>query len=250
MAPSFQRQRFQCSILSRPNSLSTMVILIVCTLAATRGFGQSSTTPSRAEIGTAVMNDLSQGKFSSVADRFNPDLKQSLAPEQMRLVWNKLISLVGPFQQQISQTQRTIQGTPAYIVKSKFQKANVELRLVFDGSNQIAGIYLVPVSDASPDVLIASAKAAIDLLRQKRYSDVEAKFNSDMKAQIPPEKLAANWNQAVQQFGEFTSIKVAQKEPDGDVVDARCAFQKGDANIRIVFDAFLNIAGLWITPAQ
>jgi hypothetical protein len=231
--------------------MRTVATVLCLALVASCALAEQNTSgTSRTNICSATMTDLSQGKFSSVTARFNPQLKQSLAPEQLQLVWNKVVSIVGPFQEQISQAQRTVQGAPVYIVKSRFQKAKAELRLFFDDSDQISGIYLVPISDASPDTVTAAAKAAIDLLRQKRFSDLEAKFTDDMKAQLPSAKLEGVWNQVTQQSGEFKSIKLAQKDPEFDVVDTRCTLQKGEVNIRVAFDPFLNVAGLWITPAQ
>ena len=95
------------------------------------------------------MDEIASDQLASVYERFSPDLKDSLSQDKMRVVLNELVAVSGAFQRQISQSTRTVQGTQMYVSKSQFENFKVELRLAFNGSNQITRVWIAPVSDLS-----------------------------------------------------------------------------------------------------
>ena len=162
----------------------------------------------------------------------------------------ELANAAGAFQAQISQATRTVQGAPIYVSKSQFEHYKVELKLMFDDSNAITYFRIAPISDVSPETMEASAKTITDLLRQHQFSEVNTRFNDEMKGRMPTDRLEASWMHVMMHLGPFKNIRVARKDPEFDRVDVRCEFENGPMIVRIAFDPSGKIAGLWMLPAE
>jgi hypothetical protein len=163
---------------------------------------------------------------------------------------DELIGVAGAFQAQISQSARTVQGAPIYVSKSQFEHFKVELKLMFDDSDQIIRFRIAPISDVSPETMEASARAIADLLGQRQFKEVSTRFNDQMKETMPPDRLEASWAHVMMHLGPYKSIKAARKDPELDRVDVRCVFENGPMIVRIAFDPSGKISGLWMIPAE
>lgn len=225
--------------------------LILLFLLGLQGFGQAQSPDEiRLSITKNVMDEISQDELASVRDQFSPDLKDSLTENEMRVEITELTRVAGAFQKQISQTARTMQGKPIYVSRCQFEKFKVELKLVFNDSNQITDVWLLPVSDLSPESMEAMAKEIPSLLRQERFDDVSSQFDDRMKAMMSTERLQESWLHVVSHLGPFKSIRTARKDPEFDAVDVRCEFENGPMIVRIAFDPEGKIGGLWMLPAE
>jgi hypothetical protein len=232
----------------RPLRIFLLIAIIISGVTVV-GHGQ---TPDdmRLSITRDVMDEIAHDQLVSVCEHFSPALKDSLTPEQVKVVWTQLVEMTGAFQKQISQSTRTVQAMPIYVSRSQFENFQVELRLEFNESNQITRIWIAPVSDLSSESMEASAKAITDLLRQRRFDLVSARFTDRMKTAMPADRLDASWSHVVLHLGQFKSVKLARKDPESDLVDVRCEFEHGEAKVRIAFDPSGKVSGLWMLPVQ
>ena len=89
-------------------------------------------------------------------------------------------------------------------------------------------------------------------LAAHRFDKVCAQFDEAVSAALPPDKLAAVWDNLLAQAGDFTSIeKSSEKERQGfHVVHVTTVFQKVRLDAMIAFDAQKRIAGLHFVPAE
>ena len=226
-------------------------VLLLTVILGIQAFGHAQTSDApRLSITKSVMDEIAHGRLAPVRERFSPDLKDSLSEIDMKDVWRELVDVAGAFQEQMSQSTRTVQGTPAYISKSQFAKFKVELRLTFNDSNQITDFQIGPISDVAPESMEASAKTITDLLRQEHFDQVSAQFNDRMKEAMPTNRLGASWTHVTAHLGQFKSIKLARKDPDLDRVDVRCEFENGLMILRLAFDPSGKVGGLWMLPAE
>ena len=234
-------------------------LLIVSSLLGFTFLAQAQTpvqSPSRSRddarlaIARQVMDDMADGKMGSVCKHFSPDLKDALTEDELEFAWNQLVRKSGLFQKQISQSSHAAHGVSVYVAKSQFENSKVELRLVFNDSDEIARISIDQVSDLSPASMEESAKAVANLLRQKNFDQVVERFNDDFKTDMGPFTLDMSWSHVVSHLGEFKSVKLATKDPEFDVVDVSCQFENGDATVRVSFDPDGKISGLWLLPAD
>ena len=213
------------------------------------GHGQAS-VEKRLSITKDVMDEFADDAIASVRERFSADLKDSVSESDLKGAREELAGVAGAFQEQISQTTRTVQGAPVYVSKSQFEHYKVELKLMFDDMNQITYFRIAPVSDVSPESMEASAKAITDLLRQQQFKEVSTRFNDQMKETMPAERLEASWMHVMMHLGPFKTIRSAKKDPEFDRVDVRCEFENGPMIVRIAFDPSGKIAGLWMLPTE
>jgi hypothetical protein len=231
-------------------SLRNLLFLLAIILGI-QGLGHAQTSDEkRLSITKDVMDEFAHGGLASIRERFSADLKDSVSESDLKAARDELAGVAGAFQSQISQTTRIVQGAPIYISKSQFEHFKVELKLMFDDTNQITNFRIAPISDVSPDSMEASAKAITDLLGQQQFKEVSTRFNDQMKETMPPDRLEASWAHVMMHLGPFKSIKGARKDPEFDRVDVRCVFENGPMILRIAFDPSGKIAGLWMLPAE
>jgi len=226
-------------------------LLLLTIISGMQGLVHAQTSDEkRLSITKDVMDDFARGAIAPIRERFSADLKDSVSESDLKSAREELTGVAGEFQSQISQTTRTVQGAPVYVSKSQFEHYKVEMKLMFDDTNQIIYFRIAPISDVSPETMEASAKAITDLLRQQQFKEVNTRFNEQMKESMPAERLEASWMHVMMHLGPFKNIRVARKDPEFDRVDVRCDFENGPMIIRIAFDPSGKIAGLWMLPAQ
>jgi hypothetical protein len=224
-------------------------LLFVFSAMPSLGHAQSSDAI-RLSITKNVMDEIAHDRLASARERFSPDLKDSVSENDIKDLWKDLVEVAGSFQEQISQTTRTVQATPMYISQSQCARFKIELRLTFNEANQITDFQIGPISDLSPESMEASAKAITDLLRQEHFDQVTAQFNGRMKEAMPTNRLGASWTHVTAHLGQFKGIKQARKDPDFDRVDVRCEFENGLMILRVAFDPSGKVGGLWMLPAE
>jgi hypothetical protein len=226
-------------------------LLLLMIILGVQGLAQAQTPDEkRLTLTKDVMDDFAHGRIAAVRDRFSADLKDDVSEGDLKDARDELVEVAGPFQSQISQTTRTVQGAPIYISKSQFEHFKVELKLTFDDTNQITNFRIAPVSDVSPESMETSAREITDLLRQQQFKEVNTRFNDQMKEAMPADRLEASWMHVMMHLGPFKSIRVARKDPESDRVDVRCEFENGPMIVRIAFDPSGKIEGLWMLPAE
>jgi hypothetical protein len=227
------------------------LMLLLAIILGIQGLGHAQTSDEkRLSITKDVMDEFAHGGLASIRERFSTDLKDSLSESDLKAARDELAGVAGAFQAQISQTTRMVQGAPIYISKSQFERFKVELKLMFDDTNQITNFRIAPISDVSPDSMEASARAITDLLGQQQFKEVSTRFTDQMKEAMPSDRLEASWEHVMMHLGPFKSIKLARKDPEFDRVDVRCVFENGPMIVRIAFDPSGKIDGLWMLPAE
>ncbi len=197
-----------------------------------------------------VMEDFAHDRLAAVRERFSADLKDSISESDLKDAKDGLTEVAGAFQSEISETTRMMDGAPLYVSKSQFQRHKVELKLMFDDSNQITYLRIAAISDLSPENMEAGAREIAGLLSQRQFNDVYAKFNDRMKGVMSTDRLEASWGHILMHLGAFKTVKSARKDPESDRVDVRCEFENGPMIVRVAFDLVGKVSGLWMLPAE
>lgn len=103
---------------------------------------------------------------------------------------------------------------------------------------------------ASP--LVANAREIVDEMVAGEYAKIEARYNSQMAAALPPGKLETAWQGLIGQVGDFQSIESTRLDDAGDqkIVTVVCKFEKAELDARVAFDSSGKLAGLFFRPHQ
>ena len=83
--------------------------------------------------------------FPSVVDRFDATMKNLFTPEKMLEVWDDLIAKSGAYKLQTSTRSEEKSGYKIIVVTGEFEKATMEINVVFDKEKKIAGMFFTPV---------------------------------------------------------------------------------------------------------
>ena len=99
--------------------------------------------------------------------------------------------------------------------------------------------------------LIADARSFVELLVAKNFAAAVTKFDDTMKAALPEAKLQETWNAVLTQAGAFKQAGKARSEKHGayTVVFVTCHFQNTSLDIRVAFDQYKRVGGLFFVPA-
>jgi hypothetical protein len=224
-----------------------IIIGLVILAAGTTGSAQSK-DQTRLSIAKDVTDEIAHGQFASFAEHCSAELKESFPQDKLKKTMEDLTAVVGPFQKQLSQDARTVDGEPIYVSRSQFEKFKVELGLEFDDTNQVTHFWIAPVSDLTQENMEASAKTITNLLGQEQFDALSAQFNDQLKAMMSAEHLDESWSHVLHHLGKFKAINRAEKNPEYDIVDVRCEFEHGEIIVRVAFDLYGKVGFIWMLP--
>ena len=118
--------------------LSTLLVLTTLLLASC---GKPATSISKAE---GVVDSLAKSDFASVVTTFNPNMKSLMPADKLGAVWGQVIAQVGQFKARTSSRETQEQGYDIVYVTCQFEKANLDVKVVFDKNKQVTGFFIVP----------------------------------------------------------------------------------------------------------
>jgi len=226
-----------------------LLVGLVVSGIASPGFAQSK-DEIRLSITKDVTEEIDNGQYARAVERFSPHLKESITPDELEAGLKDLVTLAGPFQKQLSQEARVVEGALFYVSTTQFEKCKVELRFAFDDSDHIDELYLTPVSNLSAEDMEKSATDITNLLRQQHFAELNAQFNDQLKALMNARHLDESWSHVLQHVGAFKSIKKVRKDPERDIVDIQCEFEHSEIIVRVAFDLDGKVAFIWMLPAD
>ena len=109
-----------------------------------------------------------------------------------------------------------------------------------------------PSMAPQPSGVVSQARAALAAIRANDFASVEAQFTDQMKAALPPGRLAAMWNTVLAQAG---AVKGCGADPrvvsiaDKQMVITPCELERATIDVQFAFDRTGRISGLSLRPA-
>ena len=91
-----------------------------------------------------LVNLLADAQFEKATENFDATMKQALPPDQLKQIWDSLVTDVGPYQEQIGTRTEKILRYQAVFVTCRFENTPLDVKVVFDSQKQIAGLFFVP----------------------------------------------------------------------------------------------------------
>jgi fermentation-respiration switch protein FrsA (DUF1100 family) len=92
---------------------------------------------------------LEKGHYDESVKHFDKTMAKLAPPEKMKEVWNMVIERVGPFQQQKGVWTESIPKYDIVYVTCAFEKATLDIKVVFDKDKKIAGQFFVPAKSSN-----------------------------------------------------------------------------------------------------
>jgi uncharacterized protein len=103
-----------------------------------------------------------------------------------------------------------------------------------------------------PSDVVAHARAVLAAIVANDFAKVEEQFTADMKAALPPGRLAATWARLLDQAGAFKSCGTdprVRNIADKRMVITPCEFERATLDIQFAFDTAGKVSGLVFRPS-
>lgn len=104
-----------------------------------------------AEIATEFVEELSEEEFENAAGKFNEEMRRAMPKELLGQTWSQLQTQVGAFVSIESLREEIIQEYDVIFVTTEFENSFIDIRVVFDEENRVAGLFFEPVDAFSQE---------------------------------------------------------------------------------------------------
>jgi hypothetical protein len=194
-------------------------------------------------------------EFSDLVANFDRNLSKSLTPRQVRQVWNETKRLAGVFKRILDVTSAKDQGFDVVDLRCQFESARFVLRVSFNASREIGGIWLLPANSTPPepsspgktsavDELRSLTQEVVDKLARQDFEGITKGFDNTLRTKVSAEQIQREWLSIVAKAGPFKRVVDIQR--DYDIVIARLQFKRGVVNMRVEFNAQKKISALFV----
>jgi uncharacterized protein len=105
-----------------------------------------------------------------------------------------------------------------------------------------------PAAPGSPE---AHAESFLRKLEKRAFDEAAKEFSPQVASRMSAAELGEAWKGLIAQNGSLQAVarRQAVEEDEYTRVDLTCAFERGRAVVRVVYDRDGKVAGLWFRPA-
>lgn len=208
-------------------------------------------------IAKNFLADVASGNFENLSVMYDATMKAQVPAKRMEDIWNSVEAQYGKFESVVDANTVTQGIYTVVILTSKFEKAYLDVNVVFDQSSKIAGLHFSP--SQNPNYIpkketddISIAKTFLTEVANGNFQKLSEMYDAAVKAQLPAKKMEEIWNSLESQYGKFESIAQSKTTKQGNytIVILTCKFEKAYVDTRVIFDQNSKIAGLNFTPSQ
>ena len=145
----------------RKAARGVVMVLVVTVLTALAGCGGSADSPASptptatasatvdAELGriaTDFIATLVDEDFAAAVTYFDDTMLKALPAADLKTAWAQVIDQAGGYRSAVSRTQEKADGYDVVIATTQFENAAVNIRMVFDSDQRMAGLFFQPAT--------------------------------------------------------------------------------------------------------
>ena len=213
-------------------------------------------TPGLADRTAVYAEQFRNGNFAGIRADMTPDVRAQLSERRLQDAWQLALETFGPFVQAEPPAVRDADTDATYLLRLRFGKGDVNMRVTYDDRGAVIGITLLSAQveqlKSVPADLAAASRQIVDDLVHGRYESVRSRFDDGMMRFLSVQKLDEGWQSvAVRKHGGFVSTggMTATRVLGATVVDVYCTMHRGELRVRISFDDRGAVSGLLLqTP--
>ena len=87
---------------------------------------------------------LATGDYVDAVAKFDDTMKGVMPEAELENAWQSLLGKVGPFQKIVGVSQKKEQGYDVAHVTCAFEKAELDVKVVYNNQQQISGLWFLP----------------------------------------------------------------------------------------------------------
>jgi len=107
-------------------------------------------TPDLESFAKDLTQQLAGRKFDTIVTHFDETMTSAMPAAKLGEFWDGLIGQVGAFESVTATHVQNVQGYQVVLATSKFEKATLNVKWVFDSKGRVAGFFVVPVEADAP----------------------------------------------------------------------------------------------------
>jgi len=129
-----------------------ILVLLMCVISNATGRAQQGSTANTDVVTLAkkFVEMLSQNNYAGAVATFDDTVRAAMPPDKIQETWNAVISQAGGFKRQVRTRTQKSSGYDIVLVTCEFEKTLLDIKLVFDQSRHIAGLFFVPTVEELP----------------------------------------------------------------------------------------------------
>jgi uncharacterized protein DUF3887 len=197
----------------------------------------------------AFVVNFTASKFDEASKEFNETLRAVATPSMLADLRRKFDAPLGRFHFITTIRRRSEDGFRVVEVTCRFEKSLASFRVVFDDEDHIGAIHLDPIANEPVDpILEAAARELLKNFIARNFEAVPKHFDKNLRAQLPPTRLASLQMQVMNTFGAFRSVKGVRQITDETyrTIDLTTEFERSPVSVRVAFNDFGEVTGLVI----
>jgi hypothetical protein len=101
-------------------------------------------------LSNTVVDQLSSGKMEELVAQFDATMKNGLPAAKLKDIWQKIQSQAGAFQRQTGIRYEKVQAYDTIFVTCQFEKAALDIKIVWNAAREVAGLFFQPVATPGP----------------------------------------------------------------------------------------------------
>src|SRR5574340_499094 len=124
-------------------ALVALLAVLAVSVAATEARAQDFEA-----LGRTLTGELASRQFNKVEAQFDARMAEALPVEKLSTVWDQVLGQVGTFKGVTGARLAEQQGYHIVFVTSEFEHATLDVKVVFDSSGHVAGLFFLPSSSS------------------------------------------------------------------------------------------------------
>lgn len=186
---------------------------------------------------------LSRGEYAQARSLLHPDLASQLTTEEIKEIWDNLLSKTGKVQKQGTFRVIDAVNSDLVVIPTQFERGSGDFIITFNEDEQIVGVDF-PRAESIAEI----SQKVIDSLAARKFVLARGYLHPLLKTEIFPEKLQQGWDRLQEQYGPFkrvvsTNIRSGSSVDDAEVVVLTLEFAKSTQDILMIFDGDRHITG-------
>ncbi len=184
---------------------------------------------------------LSQQKFEQATQYISPSLKDYSSTAQLKQLWQKLLTITGPFVEITGIDSSELFGTYMVIATVKFQGSTENLIFKLDQTQKITEADFSWLGNIQ-----TSAEKFVNALAKGDYVIARSYLPPQLKGKFLPATIKQRWEALIAKVGPFKQVKSSSvlKSSSYDIVQLNLEFEKYSGKFYVFFDPLGQIVGV------
>lgn len=124
-------------------SMGAILALVGSTVTA-----EEKKLPEQTATAAALVDALAKGDYSAAGKKFDAAMQKALPTDKRKSLWETLVKQVGSYQKRTGTRVEASGKYDVVVLTCQFEKAALDVRIVFDSDKQVTGLFFRPAKGA------------------------------------------------------------------------------------------------------